>query len=65
VRADARGRTGAGMVNPLPWARRFGSYERRDSMHIPLAGKVAWILAEGRKPYWRGRITKLTYEFAR
>ena len=27
-------------------------------------GEVAWLLPEGPKPYWRGRITSLRYEFA-
>jgi hypothetical protein len=25
---------------------------------------VAWMLPEGPKPYWRGRLTRLAYEFA-
>jgi len=25
---------------------------------------LAWLLSEGRRPYWRGRITKLAYDFA-
>jgi hypothetical protein len=25
---------------------------------------VAWILPDGRKPYWRGRVTRLEYEHA-
>jgi len=33
-------------------------------MHVPLDGEVAWLLPKGAKPYWRGRITKLSYEFA-
>jgi hypothetical protein len=27
-------------------------------------GEVAWVRSEGRKPYFRGTITSLTYEFA-
>jgi hypothetical protein len=34
-------------------------------MRIPLEGEVAWMLPEGQEPYWRGRITNLTYEFVR
>jgi hypothetical protein len=64
MRADARGRTVGGAVVPTPWEGRWASYERRDGMLIPVEGEVSWILPEGPKPYWRGRITTLTYEFA-
>lgn len=33
-------------------------------MRVPLDAEVAWLLPEGAKPYWRGRIIKLSYEFA-
>ncbi|MBU1106834.1 MAG: hypothetical protein KKB51_09225 [Candidatus Riflebacteria bacterium] len=64
VRAEARGRTVAGAVIPTPWEGRWNNYELRDGMRVPVEGEVAWILPEGAKPYWRGRITKLSYEFA-
>lgn len=64
VRAEARGRIVAGAVIPTPWEGRWSSYELRDSMRIPLQGEVAWLLPEGPKPYWRGRITWLRYDFA-
>jgi hypothetical protein len=65
VRAEARGRTVGGAVVPTPWEGRWSHYEMRDGMRIPLEGEVAWMLPEGPKPYWRGRITSLKYEFAR
>jgi len=65
VRAEARGRTVAGALIPTPWEGRWRNYQRRDGMCIPTEGEVAWILAEGPKTYWRGRITSLRYEFAR
>lgn len=64
VRAEVRGRTVAGAVIPTPWEGRWSHYELRDGMRIPLEGEVAWMLPEGPKPYWRGRITRLDYEFA-
>jgi len=64
VRAEARGRTVAGAVIPTPWEGRWSDYEPRDGMLIPLEGEVAWMLPEGPKPYWHGRITRLGYEFA-
>ena len=64
VRAEARGRTVAGAVIPTPWEGRWSNYELHDGMRIPIEGEVAWMLPEGPKPYWRGRITRLSYEFA-
>ena len=64
VRAEARGRTVGGTVVPTPWHGRFWNYAVRDGMRVPLDGEVAWLLPEGAKPYWRGRITKLSYKFA-
>jgi len=64
VRAEARGRTVAGVVIPTPWEVRWSNCELRDGMRIPTEGEVAWLLAEGPKPYFRGRITSLRYEFA-
>lgn len=64
VRAAARGRTVGAAVVPTPWEGRWRGYEWRNGMQVPLEGEVAWLLPEGRKPYWRGRITRLRYEFA-
>jgi hypothetical protein len=65
VRAESRGRTVAGTVIPTPWEVQWNNYELRDGMCIPTEGEVAWLLPEGAKPYFRGRITSLRYEFAR
>lgn len=64
VRAEARGRTVAGAVIPTPWEGRWSNYELRDKMRIPIEGEVSWMLPEGPKPYWRGRIKRISYEFA-
>lgn len=64
VRAEARGRTVGDTVVPTSWQGRCWNYEIRDGMRVPLESEVAWLLPEGAKPYWRGRITKLSYEFA-
>lgn len=64
VRAEARGRMVAGTTVPVPWQCRFWNYAMRDGMQVPLEGEVAWLLPEGAKTYFRGRITKLSYEFA-
>jgi hypothetical protein len=64
VRAEARGRTVQGKVVPTPWEGAWSQYAERDGMRVPLSGEVAWLTAEGRKPYWRGTITALQYQFA-
>jgi hypothetical protein len=65
VRAESRGRTVGNAVVPTPWEGRWSSYETRNGMRVPMVGEVAWITPEGRKPYWRGTITSLRYEFER
>ena len=63
VRAEARGRTVGDQIIPTPWQGRFWNYQQRDGMRVPLDGEVSWLLPEGAKPYWRGRITEIAYEF--
>lgn len=65
VRAAARHRTVNGVLVATPWQGRFWGYEVRGGMRIPLEGEVAWELTEGLWPYWRGRATEITYDFAR
>jgi hypothetical protein len=64
VRADARGRTVGDTTMPTPWEGRFWNYAERDGMRVPLEGEVAWLLPKGRKPYWRGRLTRAVYDWA-
>jgi hypothetical protein len=65
VRAVSRGRTVGDRVVPTPWEGQFWDYAVQDGMRIPLEGEVSWILPEGAKPYWRGRIEHAEYEWAR
>jgi hypothetical protein len=65
VSAEARGRVVGGKVVPTPWRGRFWNYDELGGMRVPLDGEVAWLLPEGAKPYWRGRITEISYELAR
>lgn len=63
VRADTRGRVIKGVMVQTPWECRLWRYELRHGMHVPTEAEAAWVLAEGPRPYWRGRITTLGYEF--
>lgn len=65
VRADARGRTAGGVIVPTPWEGRWSDHRVVQGLRVPMSGEVAWLLPEGRKPYWRGTVTSLQYEFAR
>lgn len=65
VRVESRGRTVGKKAIPTPWQGRFWNYQERGGMQVPLEGEVAWLLPEGAKPYWRGRITEIEYEFAK
>ena len=64
VHAPARGRSLAGRLVPTPWEGRWWGVQQRGGMRIPLSGEVAWLTPEGRKPYWRGTIASIAYEFA-
>ena len=64
VRSDGRYRKVDGALVATPWQGHFWNYHLRDGMLIPLDGEVAWLLPEGSKPYWRGRIQRIEYEYA-
>ncbi|MCH8529592.1 MAG: hypothetical protein LAT65_01945 [Saccharospirillum sp.] len=61
VYSEARYRDVDGEQVATPWQGRFWEYERRDGLLVPLSGEVAWLLPEGPKPYWRGRMTDIHY----
>ena len=62
-RADARGAMDAKEMVMLPWEGRWSNYQTRDGMTVPFTGEVAWVRPEGPRPYFRGTVKSLTYEF--
>ncbi len=48
---------------PTPWEALVSEYEERDGVLVPSAGEAAWLLPDGRFPYWRGEVTKLDYVY--
>jgi hypothetical protein len=65
IRADDRPRMVAGKPVPTAWRGRFWSYRTIGGMRIPMDAEVAWLLPDGPRPYWRGHIETVDYEFAR
>ena len=63
VHAAARGAMVGKDIVMMPWECRMSNYQTRHGMTVPLTGEVAWLRPEGRKAYWRGTVTSLTYEF--
>ncbi|HET9985710.1 MAG TPA: DUF6544 family protein [Longimicrobiales bacterium] len=54
---------GTGVLTPFEG--RYGDFGRREGVMIPLSAEVAWLLPEGRFPYWRGRPAEIEYDRAR
>ena len=48
----------------MPWVGNFREYTVRDGIQIPLEGEVGWEHPEGLRLYFKGKITKISYEFA-
>jgi hypothetical protein len=46
-----------------PWQGYHWDYQWHENMLVPHQGEVAWMLAEGPKPYWRGHIQRLDYKY--
>jgi Family of unknown function (DUF6920) len=63
-RAEARGAGVGKEMVMLPWEGRWSDYRARGGMTVPLTAEVAWMRPEGRKSYFVGTVTSLTYEFA-
>ena len=64
VRAETRGRLVRGTNVDTPWLSRFWNYAERSGMQVPQDAEVAWVLPGSIKPYYRGSMTKVSYEFA-
>jgi len=63
-RAEARGAGVGKEMVMIPWEGNWSDYRARDGMTVPFTGEVAWVRPEGRKPYFIGAVTSLTYEFS-
>ena len=48
----------------MPWECRMSNTQTRAGMHVPLTGEALYITPQGKKPYFKGTIETLAYEFA-
>jgi hypothetical protein len=65
VRAEARGGLVGSTMIMMPWECSLSGYQPCGGILVPLHGEAAWMRPEGRRPYFRGTITSLSYELAR
>ncbi len=63
-RFEARGAMAGDKIVQIPWEGRWSDYQERGGMLVPVTGEAAWLHPQARKPYWRGSVTSLTYEFS-
>jgi hypothetical protein len=63
-RAEARGGLVGKELVMAPWEGNWSNYQTRDGMTVPFTGEVAWMRPEGRRPYFIGTVTEVTYEFS-
>jgi hypothetical protein len=65
MRAEARCHSVVGdKLMFMPWVGNFREYSVCNGMLIPLYGEVGWEHPEGLRLYFKGKITKISYEFA-
>ena len=62
-RAEARGALIDNEMVMAPWEGRWSNYKRCGGMMVPLTGEVAWVGPERPRPYFKGTVTALDYEF--
>ncbi len=63
IHADSRGGTLNGKMVMMPWECRMSNYKMRDGMRVPFRGEAAYVTPDGEKPYFRGTITQIAYQF--
>jgi hypothetical protein len=64
LRVENRAAISGKVTVMMPWEARLSGYQYRHGMLLPLKGEAAWIKQGQRRPYWRGTITRINFEFA-
>ena len=63
VFTDARPREVEGDFVRAPWQGHFTQYDDVNGIRIPFRAEAEWLHPEGPRPYWRGSITAVTFEY--
>lgn len=63
VYADRRFRGEAEDPQWAPWIGHFSDYASFDGFRVPTRGEVSWVIDGEERPYWRGRIEGVDYDF--
>ena len=63
-RAESRGGMVGDKMVMAPWEGIWSNYQTRNGVQVPFTGEVAWMRPEGRRPYFVGTVTALTFEFS-
>ena len=64
IHVDGRATTVGTATVLMPWECRMSNYQTRDDMRVPLTGEALYLTPQGEKPYFKGTIDTLVYEFA-
>ena len=64
IYTPARPRTVGTAVVPTAWQGRWTAWAVRNGMRVPSAGEAEWLLPDGPLVYWRGRIRRISYDWA-
>ncbi len=64
IRMKARGALVGNETVMMPWEGRFRDYRTQDGMMVPFYGEVAWITPQGERPYFRGTVRRVVWQFA-
>ena len=64
IHVDGRATTVGTATVLMPWECRMSNYQTRNGMRVPLTGEALYITPQGEKPYFKGTIDTVVYEFA-
>jgi hypothetical protein len=64
-RAEARGGMVGDKMVMAPWEGVWSNYQWHDGVQVPFTGEVAWMRPEGRRSYFVGTVTALSFELLR
>ena len=64
IHVDGRATTVGTATVLMPWECRMSDYQTRDGMRVPLTGEALYITPQAEKPYFKGTIDTISYEYA-